>query len=47
MKVEEFEQLLSRVERNKARRAVENDMKGMFITWIVIIVILWLQEAVR
>ncbi|KYD21033.1 hypothetical protein [Geobacillus stearothermophilus] len=43
MKVEEFEQL----ERNKARREVENDMKGMVITWIVIIVIIWLQEAIR
>lgn len=47
MKINEFEQLLSRSERNRARRAVENDMKGMFITWIVIIVIIWLQEAIR
>lgn len=47
MKINEFKQLLSRVERNKARRAVENDMKGMAITWIVIIVIIWLQEAIR
>lgn len=47
MKVEEFEQLLSRSERNRARRAVENDMKGMAITWILIIVIIWLQEAVK
>lgn len=47
MKINEFEQLLSRSERNKERRAVENDMKGMFITWILIIVIIWLQEAIR
>lgn len=47
MKIKEVEQFPSRVERNRARREVENNMKGMAITWIVMIAILWLQAVVK